>query len=70
MAVTPLGNIILTNQNAPAASNAQQNVQHRMDFQNQIAAELANEKEKAVEETRPTEMTSAVNPDRLLDIKA
>lgn len=61
--VTPLGNIIHTNQNAPAAAHVQQQVQSRADFANMIAGELALEKEEEIREIRPTEESGKVNPE-------
>jgi hypothetical protein len=64
MAISPLGNVILTNQNAPVASLAQQQVQGRIDFQNMIASEISQEKKEEIERTRPTEASAEVDPDR------
>lgn len=64
MAVTPLGSVVYTNQSAPVASHAQQQVQGRIDFQNMIASEIAQEKKIEIERTRPTEQSAEVDPDR------
>lgn len=64
MAVTPLGNVIYTNQNTPVASSVQQANQQRLDFQNVIASELAKDEEDKVQETAPPEEPHALDPDR------
>lgn len=64
MAVSPIGNVIYTNQNSPVASHAQQQAQGRIDFQNMMTSELAQEKKLEIEKTRPTEESSKLNPDR------
>jgi len=64
MALGPIGNTIFVNQMTPAATNAQNAHNNRVDFQNVIAQELVQEKEKEVEEVRPTEENQEIDPDR------
>ncbi len=64
MAISPLGNVIMTNQSAPVASAMQQQVQGRIDFQNMIASEISQEKKEEIERTRPAEASAEVDPDR------
>lgn len=64
MAISPLGNVIMTNQSAPVAASVQQQVQGRIDFQNMIASELSQEKKEEIERTRPAEASAEVDPDR------
>jgi hypothetical protein len=56
--------VIYANQSAPAASQAQQQAQSRVDFQTAIAGTLAQDERKTIEETRPAEANAEVNPDR------
>jgi len=44
------------------AATKQQDFQSRVDFQNLVAGAVANEKEKAIEETRELEEDGAINP--------
>ncbi len=64
MAVTPLGNIILVNQNMHVAAGNQIDYQNRIEFQNIAAAAAANEKQRQIEETREMEEGHKVDPDR------
>ncbi len=64
MAVTPLGNVIQINQNAHVAANKAANVQNRFDIQALAANEIAKDKQKEVEEVRPTEETYEIDEDR------
>ncbi|OQX73886.1 MAG: hypothetical protein B6D59_04230 [Campylobacteraceae bacterium 4484_4] len=64
MAVTPLGNIILVNQNMHVAAGNQIDYQNRIEFQNVAAAVAANEKQRQIEETRETEEGHKIDPDR------
>jgi len=64
MAVGPIGGTILVNQMTPAATSVQNAHNNRIDFQNMAAQAAVQEKEKEVEEVRPTEENHAVDPDR------
>jgi len=64
MAVGPIGGAILVNQMTPAATSVQNAHNNRVDFQNMAAQLAVQEKEKEVEEVRPTEENHAVDPDR------
>ena len=64
MAVTPLGNIMLVNQNMHVAAANQTDYQNRIEFQNVAAAIAANEKQRQIEETRETEEGHHIDPDR------
>lgn len=64
MAVSPIGSVVYTNQNSPVASHAQQQAQARVDFQNAMTSELAQDKKLEIERTRPTEEASKLDPDR------
>lgn len=55
MAVSPLGNAILVNQNMHIASNQASNLQNRFDLQNLAAMIKANDKHEEVTKIRPTE---------------
>ncbi|MGP1561946.1 MAG: hypothetical protein ACTTIC_07665 [Helicobacteraceae bacterium] len=63
MAVTPVGNIIYTNQNAPVASNIQQAQQQRLDFQNSLATEFYKDEIDKIKETNPPEELHKADPD-------
>ena len=64
MAVGPIGNAILVNQMTPAVTPVQGGQYTRYELQN-IAAQMAvQEKQKEIEEIRPTEENHAVDPDR------
>jgi hypothetical protein len=64
MAVGPIGGAILVNQMTPAVTPMQGGQYTRYELQN-IAAQMAvQEKQKEVEEVRPTEENHAVDPDR------
>ena len=55
MAISPVGNIIYTNQNTPIASNVQQAEQQRIDFQNSQVAEFHKNEVEKIKETNPPE---------------
>jgi len=64
MAVGPIGSAILVNQMTPAVTPLQGGQYTRYELQN-IAAQMAvQEKQKEIEEIRPTEENHAVDPDR------
>ncbi|ANE31909.1 hypothetical protein [Campylobacter hyointestinalis] len=62
MAITPVGGTIYVNQNAPAVASVQSDFQSKLELQNVVAAELANEKKKEVAQIRPTEETYKIDP--------
>ena len=64
MPISPVGSIIYANQNMQVAATKQLDFQARVDFQNLVAGAMANEKEKAIEETRELEEDAAITPDR------
>lgn len=64
MSVGAIGNAILVNQMTPAVTPLQGNQNTRFDLQNLAAQAAVQEKEKEVEEVRPTEENHAVDPDR------
>ena len=64
MAISPLSNIIFVNQNMNVASAIQNMQFNRYDVQNAAAQSIVNEKEKTIEETRPTEETMQIDPER------
>jgi hypothetical protein len=63
MAVSPLGNAILVNQNMHIASNQASNLQNRFDLQNVAAMMRANEKREEIAKIRPTEETHYIGQD-------
>ena len=64
MAVGPIGGAIYVNQQIPAVASEKISLQNRFDLQNLAAAEATNNKEKEMEEVRPTEENHEVDPDR------
>ena len=64
MSISALGGIIYTNQNTPVVSHIHQLEQGKSVLQNYVAGEIANEKEKIVDEVRPTEETYKVNENK------
>lgn len=62
MAITPLGGVIFANQNMQIPAAKQIDFQNKLDLQNVMAAEVLNEKEKEVEEIRPTEESYKIDP--------
>ncbi|OPA74979.1 hypothetical protein BFG04_05765 [Campylobacter pinnipediorum subsp. pinnipediorum] len=63
MSITPAGNINFINQNAPVVSASTANTQARLDMQNTMAAELANETKDEIAELRPAEETYKIDPE-------
>jgi len=61
MAISPIGNAIMVNQNTPIVASAQNLAQNRIDLQNVAAGEIVKDEQKKVEETRPTELSSAIS---------
>jgi len=64
MAIGPVGNAIFVNQMTPAAANAQNAHNNRVDFQNMVAQLNVTEKEEKVLEVRPAEENQEVDEDR------
>jgi len=64
MAVSPIGGAILVNQMTPAVTSVQGGQYTRFELQNIAAQAAVNEKQKEIEELRPTEENHAVDPDR------
>ncbi len=63
MAISPVGGVIYANQNMQVPASKQIDFQNRLDLQNVVAAELIKEKEKEVEEIRPTEESYKIDPE-------
>jgi hypothetical protein len=64
MAVGPIGGAVLVNQMTPAVTPMQGGQYTRFELQNIAAQAAVQEKQKEVEELRPTEENHAINPDR------
>jgi len=64
MPVGPVGAMIYTNQNMNAAAVKQTDFQNRLDMQNVAAMASSNEKNKEIEEVRPTEETYKIDPEK------
>ncbi len=64
MAITQLHGILFANQNMQIAASKQIDLQGRVDFQNVAAAAAANEKQREIDETRPTEEGKGIDSDR------
>jgi hypothetical protein len=64
MSVGAIGNVILVNQMTPALTHVQGGQYVRFDLQNIAAQAAVQEKEKEIEEVRPTEENHAIDPDR------
>jgi regulator of protease activity HflC (stomatin/prohibitin superfamily) len=64
MEVTPTSNITHVHQNTLVASTKQADFQNRLDVQNNAIQESLKEKEKEVEEIRPTEETYRIDPEK------
>ncbi|MDR2905323.1 MAG: hypothetical protein LBU73_05165 [Helicobacteraceae bacterium] len=64
MSVSQIGGVFYANQNTPVAAQQQQQTQNRVDFQATVASELAEDKQAAIEQTRPAEQSAGINPDR------
>lgn len=63
MSVSPLGNINFINQNSPVVSHVASTQQARFDIQAAMAEEISAQKEREVEEVRPTEETYRIDPE-------
>lgn len=64
MSIGPLGSVIYVNQQTPLVASEKIAQHNRFDLQNMAAAEAANEKQREVEELRPTEENHEVDEDR------
>lgn len=64
MPITQLYGITFANQNMQIAASKQIDLQGRLEFQNLVAAAAANDKQRQIDETRPTEEGKGVDPDR------
>lgn len=62
--ITGVGGMIYANQNMHIAASKQLDHQGRVDFQNLVAASLANDKTREIQETRAVEEDKALNPER------
>jgi hypothetical protein len=62
--VGPLGSVIHTNQLTPVVASEKSAVQNRFELQNMAAANASNDKQKEIEEIRPTEENHKVDEDR------
>ena len=64
MGVSGLGNVVMVNQNAPTASQANSTAQSRIDAHDMMVDTIQKEKDKLINEVRPTEESDKVNPDK------
>ncbi len=64
MSIGPLGSVIYVNQQIPLVASEKSAIHNRFDLQNLAAAEAANDKQRDVEEVRPTEENHQVDEDR------
>jgi len=62
--ITGVGGMIYANQNMHVAASKQLDHQGRVDFQNLVAASLANDKTREIQETRAVEEDKALDPER------
>ena len=63
MAIGPIGSAIYVNQQMASVASEQTATQNKFDLQNLAAAAIANDKDKVVQEVRPTEATGETNED-------
>lgn len=64
MAVGPIGNAIYVNQQMATVASEKNAILNRFELQTVAAAAALQEKEKEIEEVRPTEENHGVDPDR------
>lgn len=64
MPVSPIGNQLYVNQNVGVAAQTQAQHQGKIDFQNVLNLQEFQNKEKEVEEVRPTEESDKLDPDK------
>ncbi len=62
MAIGPIGAVTYANQAMPAQASKQTNFQNRLDMQNALATEIADEDKEEIQELRPTEETYKIDP--------
>jgi hypothetical protein len=64
MAIGPVGNAIYVNQQMASVASEKNAVHNRFELQNVAANAITNDKQKEVDEVRPTEENHEVDPDR------
>ncbi|SFV52055.1 hypothetical protein MNB_SM-7-1205 [hydrothermal vent metagenome] len=64
MAIGPVGSAIYVNQQTPYVASIKTDLNGRLEIQNFIAQQIANEQEKEIQEVREPEESHAINPDR------
>jgi len=64
MSISPVGNVVYVNQQTASITPLQGNQNTRFDLQNVMAQQIVNDKEKEIQEVRPTEQNEEVDPDR------
>jgi hypothetical protein len=69
MALSPVGGMIYVNQNMHIGATKQLDFQNRIDLQNAAAATILDEKDKEIEELRPTEESHKIDPEHEHDKK-
>ena len=62
--IGPVGGAIHVNQLTPVVASEKNALQNRFELQNMAAANASNEKQKEIEEVRPTEENHMVDSDR------
>ncbi len=63
MAIGPVGAVTYANQAMPAQATQQSNFQNRLDMQNALASEIAEESKEEIEEVRPAEESYKIDPE-------
>ena len=63
MAVTPVGNAVYINQNAQVSSAQHSNAQPKLDFQALVTTQIMEDKQKEIQDVRPTEQVEKTNED-------
>ena len=64
MAIGPVGSVIYVNQQTPFVASIKTDLIGRIEVQNLIAQQIANEQEKEIQEVREPEEVHPVDPDR------
>ena len=64
MAIGPLGNAIFINQNMHIPASQQTDQLNRYEIQNFFANEILKDKDKVIQEVRPTEEGHKISPDK------
>ncbi len=62
--IGPLGSVVYTNQNMQAVATKQTAFQNRAEMQNIMASAVAQEKDRVIQEVRPTEETHKIDPEK------